>query len=152
MASNLTKWSAYGSTKTAVNAASEFKNIANAAGAITASAIDNTAGYPLADLELLFNVGTAASAGAYAEFWFIIALDGSTYEDGSATVFPARQADVVVPLRAVSGSQTATVKRITWPQGLFKTVFRNQSGQTTTNTDSLTMLYYRAYTPDLITA
>jgi hypothetical protein len=152
MASNLTKWSAYGTTKTAINAAAEFKNIATTAGAITANGLDNTAGYPLADIELLFNTGSAVSSGGYAEFWFISSVDGTNYEDGSASVFPARPADVYVPLRAVSGSQTVTLKRVTLPQGLFKTVFRNSSGQTTTNTDSLTMLYYRPYTPDLITA
>lgn len=152
MASNLTKWSSYGTTKTAINAASEFKNITTGNGAITSSAIDNTAGYPLADMEFLFETAGTVSAGGYGEFWFVLASDGSTYEDGSGSVFPARNADLVVPLRAVSGSQRVTIKRVTFPQGLFKTIFKNNSGQTTTNTDSLTMLYYRTYTPDLITA
>jgi hypothetical protein len=153
MASNLTKWSAYGATKAALFAAGGLKNIANNAGAISASAVDNTAGYQYADLELLIDLATAATAGGYTEWWFIKAIDGSNYESGSATVFPARPADVIIPVRSTTDdSQVVSVGPIFWPQGLFKIVFRNTTGQTTTNTDNLTQLYFRAYSDDLVTA
>ena len=153
MADNPTKWSEYAATKAAIFTASELKNIATTAGAITASGIDNTEGHQYAYIELLIDLATAASAGGYVELWFIKAIDGSNYESGSATVFPARSPDVVIPVRSTTDdSQVVTVGPVVWPQGLFKTVFRNSTGQTTTNTDSLTQVYYRAFNDNLVTA
>ena len=152
MADNPVKWSAYAAAKAAIFAAAELKNIATTAGAVTATGINNTAGHQYADLELLIDLVTAATAGGYVELWFIAALDGTNYESGSATVFPARPADVIIPVRSTTDdSQVVTMKRVVWPQGLFKTVFRNSTGQTTTNTDSLTQVSYRAYNDNLVT-
>lgn len=153
MADNPVQWSAYATAKTAVFAAAELKNIVTTAGAITATGIDNTAGHQYAYLELLIDLATQATAGGFVELWFIKAIDGSNYESGSATVFPERPADVVIPVRSTTDdSQVVTVGPILWPQGVFKTVFRNSTGQTTTNTDSLTQVYYRAFDDNLVTA
>jgi hypothetical protein len=153
MANNPVKWSAYSAVKAAMFAAAGLKNIATTAGAISASAIDNTAGDQWADLELLIDLATAASAGGYVSIWWIMALDGSNYESGSATVFPARSPDVIIPVRSTTDdSQVVTVTRVPFPQGLFKVVFQNNTGQTTTNTDSLTQLSYRSYNDNLVTA
>ncbi len=146
-------WSAYTATKAALFAAGGLKNIANGAGAITATAVDNTAGDQIADLELLIDLATAATAGGYVALWFIRALDGSNYESGSATIFPARPPDVIIPVRTTTDdSQVVTVPGVVWPQGLFHIVFQNNTGQTTTNTDSLTQLYYRSYNSVMVTA
>ena len=154
MADYPVKWSAYSATKAALFAAADLKNLATTAGKLsTASAIDNTAGHQYADLELLIDLATAAAEGGYVELWFLAALDGSNYESGADAVFPARPADVIIPVRSTTDdSQVVTVKRIVWPQGLFKCLFRNSTGQTTTNTDSLTQVYYRAYDDNLVTA
>jgi hypothetical protein len=68
-------------------------------------------------------------------------------------VFPARPADVIIPvLSSTTDSQVVTVGPILWPQGLFKVLFRNSTGQTTTNTNSLTLVRYRAFSDNLVTA
>jgi hypothetical protein len=154
MVDNPIKWSAYAATKTALFAAADLKNLVNGAGKLsTAAAIDNTAGHQYADLELLIDLATAASAGGYVELWFLAALDGSNYESGGDAVFPARSPDVIIPVRSTTDdSQVVTMKRICWPQGLFKVLFRNSTGQTTTNTDSLTQVSFRAYDDNLVTA
>jgi hypothetical protein len=141
-----TKWSGYTAAKTALFATGGLKNVATTAGAISTSAIDNTAGDQYAYLELLIDLATAATAGGYVALWFVKAIDGSNYESGSATVFPARPADVYIPVRSTTDdSQVVTVGPIAWPQGLFKVVFQNNTGQTTTNTDALTQLYFRSF-------
>lgn len=152
MASNLTKWSAYAAAKAEIFAAAELKNLVTTAGKLSA-AIDNTAGDQFAYLELLIDLATAATVGGYVELWFIKAIDGTTYESGADAVFPARPADVVIPVRSTTDdSQVVSVGPVLWPQGLFKVLFRNSTGQTTTNTDSLTLVRYRAFSNDLITA
>jgi len=154
MADNPQKWSAYTATKAALFAVSDLKNLTDGSGKLsTASAIDNAAGDQLADLELLIDLATAATAGGYVSIWFIRALDASNYESGADAVFPARAPDVIIPVRSTTDdSQVVTIPGICWPQGLFKVLFRNNTGQTTTNTDSLTQLYYRSYNNNIVTA
>lgn len=151
MANNPVKWSAYDATLAALFSASELKNLANAASVFGATAVSNAAGSQYADIELLFNTGSAVSAGGYVAIWFVRAIDGSNYEDG-ASATPARPPDLVIPLRAASGSQKVAMGAVLWPQGTFKVLFQNNSGQTTTNTDSLTQLSFRAYNDNLVTA
>ena len=153
MADNPIKWSGYTAAKAALFAAAGLKNIETAAGAITASPVDNTAGDQFADLELLINLATAALPNGYVSLWFIRALDGTNYESGSASVFPTRPPDVVIPVRATTDdSQVVTIGQVTWPQGKFHVVFQNNTGQTTTNTDNLTQLSYRSYNIIVVSA
>ena len=49
--------------------------------------------------------GGTLSAGTNALIWCLSQIDGTNYEDGSASVIPARQPDVIIPVRAVSGAQ-----------------------------------------------
>lgn len=153
MADNHIHWSAYAASKAEIFGAAELKNLATTAGALSDSAIDNTAGEQYAYLELLIDLATAATAGGYVELWFIHAIDGSSYESAADAVFPARPADVVIPVRSTTDdSQVVTVGPIPWPQGVFKVLFRNATGQTTTNTDSLTLVRYRAFSDNLVSA
>ena len=153
MASNLIKWSAYASTATAMFATTDLKNLATAAGKLSGTAIDNTAGHQYAYIDLLIDLATAATAGGYVGLWFIKAVDGSTYESGADAVFPARPPDVLIPVRSTTDdSQRVTVGPVLWPQGLFKPLFQNSTGQTTTNTDNLTQVWFRAFDDDLVTA
>ena len=150
MADTVFNWSAYTATKAEIFAAAELKNIVTTAGTLSDSAIDNTAGSQYADIELLIDLATAATAGGYVELWFIKAIDGSNYESGADAVFPARPADVIISVRSTTDdSQVVTVGPVLWPQGLFKVLFRNSTGQTTTNTNSLTQVYYRALNENL---
>jgi len=69
-----------------------------------------------------------ANTGAYV--WFLKTVDGSTYEDGSASVTPARPPDVVIPVRAVSTAQLIIVQ-CRLPVGLFMVLLQNAgTGQT----------------------
>jgi len=151
--SNPVKWSAYAAVSTAMFAAADLKNLATAAGKLsTLAAIDNTAGHQYAWIDLLIDLATAATAGGYAELWWIHAPDGSTYESGADAVFPARPADVIAPVRSTTDdSQRVTVGPVLFPQGLFKPLFRNSSGQSTTNTDSLTQVWFRAFDDEIVT-
>jgi len=145
-----TKWSAYSQTKTAMFAAGGLKNITNAAGAISGE-IDNTAGDTEMDLELLIDLATAATAGGAVYLWFIKAIDGTNYESGSASVFPAKAPDVIIPVRSTTDdSQVVAVGPCLMPQGKFKVIFQNNTGQTTTNTDSLSQLSYRSYNTNVV--
>jgi hypothetical protein len=153
MADNPQKWSAYTAAKTALFAATDLKNLTTGSGKLsTASAINNAAGDQLADLELLIDLATAAAAGGYIAIWFIKALDASNYGSGADAVFPARPPDVIIPVRSTTDdSQVVTIAGVLWPQGLFKVLFQNNSGQTTTNTDSLTQVYFRSYNNNIVT-
>jgi hypothetical protein len=151
---NPVKWSAYTAAKAALFAAGGLKNLANAAFAISASAVDNSAGDQYADLEMLADIATQSTAGGYFSVWFVSALDGSNYESiVSGSITPARSPDVIIPIVSQTGdSQVVTIKRVCWPQGVFKTLVQNNTGQTTTNTDNLTQLSFRSYNDNLVTA
>jgi hypothetical protein len=153
MADNPAKWSAYTAVKAALFAAGGLKNVATTAFAVSANAVDNTAGDTYADLELLIDLATAAAANATVSLWFVKALDGSNYESiVSGSITPARAADLVIPVVSQAGdSQVVTLSQVLWPQGLFKVLFQNNTGQTTTNTDNLTQLYFRSYNDNVVT-
>ena len=154
MADNTLKWSAYGSTKAALFAAGGLKNVATAAFAVSASAVDNTAGFQYADLELLIDLATAATAGGYVSIWWVPAIDATNYETIVAgTITPARPADAIIPvISTTTDAMVHTLCGIRWPQGVFKVLVQNNTGQTTTNTDNLTQLSFRAYSDNLVTA
>src|SRR5947209_4516094 len=81
------------------------------AGAISSGAFNNTAGstgdgYVLGELELVLAAPAGTlTAGTAAYVWFLRDPDGTNYEDGGASTIPARPADVIVPVRAVSTAQ-----------------------------------------------
>lgn len=151
MANNPIKWSAYG-TYTELIATASLQNIANA-GAALGGEIDNTAGDQYADITLLIDLATAATAGGYVSLWFVRAVDGTNYETWDASNIPPRPADVVIPVRSsATDSQFTYVGPVMWPQGKFKCLLQNNTGQTMTNTVNLNKLYYRAYSDNLVTA
>lgn len=81
-------------------------------------------GYTLCDLELVCNYGTAPSVNTACSVWFLATQDGTNFEDGSATVTPARAADVVIPVRAVTGAQRI-IRRAWVPWGNFQALLKN---------------------------
>lgn len=88
-------------------------------------------GYTLCDVELVVTYGSAPAAGTGVTAWFLAAPDGTNYEDGGASVTPARLPDVVFPVRAVTTAQRI-VRRVLLPWGLMKPLVRNDgTGQTT---------------------
>jgi hypothetical protein len=81
-------------------------------------------GYQRCEAELVVTFGTAPTANTACVVWLLKEIDGTNYEDGSSTVTPSRNPDLVFPLRAVN-----TVQRIVvigdLPPGSFKALLRN---------------------------
>lgn len=106
----------------------ELNSLANNALAIS-SAFDNTYaaagnGSVLADMELVVQFGTNPTAGTGVAVWFIQTQDGTNYEDGDASITPARRPDLVIPVRAVTTAQRI-IRRVTLPAGKFKALAKN---------------------------
>src|SRR4051812_19407209 len=71
---------------------------------VAGAAWDNTQGqtgdgYTLCDVELVCTYGSAPTANTGVSVWLLSSQDGSNYEDGSASVTPARLPDIVFPVR-----------------------------------------------------
>lgn len=73
--------------------------------------------------------GGTLTAGTAVYVWFVGTVDGTNYEDGSASVIPARLADVIFPVRAVSTAQRITVVA-DMPPGNWYVVLSHNTGQT----------------------
>lgn len=102
----------------------ELNALANDALALGSEAVLADAGYLLADLTLVLSYAVAPSANAAVSVWLLRETDGTSYEDGGASVTPARPPDVVFPLRAVTGSQRI-VRQVMLPPGKFKPLAKN---------------------------
>ena len=99
-----------------------------AAGSAVANTVgtSNTDGYVRAKIELVLAAYTGTPTASSAIYlWFLKEIDGTNYEDGSATLTPARNPDVVIPVGAVaSGPQRVTVE--CWvPVGTWKPIAKN---------------------------
>lgn len=106
----------------------DLNSLANNA-LVLGSAFDNTQGqagdgYTLCDVQLTVTFGSAPMANTGVPVWFLAALDGTNYEDGSSSVTPSRFPDVVFPVRAVTTQQIIT-RRISLPWGLMKPLPKN---------------------------
>ena len=73
------------------------------------------------------------TAGTNAQIWFLSQIDGSNFEDGGAAVIPARQPDLIIPVRAVSGAQRIEVIG-TLPPGTWYVLLSQTTGQTWAST------------------
>jgi hypothetical protein len=87
-------------------------------------------GYLYGQLELNLGApGGTLTANTAANVWFLSTVDGTNYEDGSASVIPAHAPDVVFPVRAVSTAQRIA-RRCILPQGNFMVLIQQATGQT----------------------
>ena len=105
------------------------------AGAISAAINPTNPSYRKCDCILEVNTFAAAPAvNGNVVGWLVRSLDANvTYEDGSATVFPARAPDLVFPLRNVATAQKVTFTGLDLPRqyggvASFKLVIRNTAG------------------------
>lgn len=99
-----------------------------AAGAAVTNAVGtaNTDGYERGKVEFVMAAYTGTpAAGSALYVWFLRTVDGTNYEDGSATVTPARSPDVVVPLRAFASGPQRVVVECWVPVGLWKPIAKN---------------------------
>lgn len=76
----------------------------------------------------------APTANTAVSVWIIRQADGSAYEDGDASTTPARNPDMVFPVRPVSTAQRIELPAIDLPPGLFKVLVKNDGTGVTMNT------------------
>src|SRR5271157_1471596 len=69
------------------------------------------------------------TAGTGAFVWFLNEVDGTHYEDGSASVVPARRPDLIIPVRAISTAQRIDVVGNLPPNQWYVLISQN-TGQT----------------------
>jgi len=105
-----------------------LNSLANNSLALSA-AFDNTVGgagdgYLLCDVELAVTYGVAPTANTGVSVWLVQTQDGTNYEDGDASITPAKLPDVVFALRAVTTAQRI-IRRVLLPQGLMKALLKN---------------------------
>jgi hypothetical protein len=73
--------------------------------------------------------GGTLTAGTAAYVWFLNEVDGTHFEDGSASVIPVRRPDVIIPLRASSAAQRVDVVGYLAPNTWY-VVLAHNTGQT----------------------
>lgn len=96
---------------------------------VVGSAITLTStGYVEGEIELLCGSASAMTINTTVLVWFLRAIDGTNYEDGSTTVLPTRAPDVSFIMRAVTSNRI--IKRVRMPPGTFKVLLEQQTGQT----------------------
>ena len=116
-----------GVTTVASTVLNSLANTSLAAGTV----FDNTQGaagdgYTLMDVELVVAFATAPTIPSAITLWVLAAPDGTNYEDGDATTTPARQPDLVFPMRAVTTAQRISI-RAALPWGLIKPLLKNDA-------------------------
>lgn len=119
------KWLLGSQTSLATTALNSLANNALVACTVFNNTVGSTGdGYVLCDVELVVTYGSAPTAGTGVSLWWLLAPDGTNYEDGSSSITPARMPDVVFPLRAVTTAQRI-VRRVWLPWGLITPLLKN---------------------------
>jgi hypothetical protein len=149
---NAIKWSALGTFTLAIagDASSPtLKNLANGS-SILGNELDWTTDRSQFGLwQLRVRGASAFSTNGYVALYFILAADGTNYEDGSTSVTPAGGGYLVFPVRAVSTQQIITIPHVLFPPSKFKPLIVNFGGQAMTNTNDENQLHYRAYSDEV---
>jgi len=110
----------------------ELNSLANntmcAAGGVFTNTVgtSNTDGYVRGKVELVLAAYTGTpTAGSAFLAWFLKNIDTTNYEDGSATVTPARNPDVVIPIGAIASGPQRIIKECWVPVGVSKPIGKN---------------------------
>ena len=112
----------------------ELNSLANNTMCSAGSAINNVAsgtanadGYVRGSVQLsLATYSGTPTANTGVSIWFLKSVDGgSTYEDGSSSVTPARRPDLVIPVRALASGPQVITKQCWIPAGYFKPIAKN---------------------------
>lgn len=102
----------------------EMNSLANNANAVHATSVA-TSGYVDAELELLVTFALAPTANTACYVWLLREVDGTNFEDGSATVTPTRNPDAIFTVRAVATAQRIIVPVYGIPPGNYRPLIRN---------------------------
>ena len=110
----------------------ELNSLANSSANVLSTlgaAFQNTSAWIYYDVEFLAGGTLTPAAGAFIEVWHLRSLDGTNYEDGSATVAPGRLADATIAVRAgTTITPRAGANRGVLPPATYKPIARNQTG------------------------
>lgn len=103
----------------------EMNSLANNSQAVHASSVTPTStSFQLGQYELNVTFGTAPSANTSIFVWLLQETDGTNFEDGSASVTPTRNPDLVFSVRAVTTAQRiACIAEL--PPGPIRALVRN---------------------------
>lgn len=127
----------YGSWRTLLS--TELNSLANNGLTALSAAFDNTVGntpgaaaedgYPLCDVEFVWNApGGTFAAGSALTFWFIgLGSDAATYGYSAAT---PPGLSFAVPVPAINTANRQIVYDVPLPPGTFKILAKNETGQT----------------------
>lgn len=102
-------------------------------------------GFPLATLKLHLDSMTV-SAGGVVDGWFLTASDGSTYEQGSASVTPQRPPDFCFQVIAQTAAVDVEQRSVQMPIcATIKCLLRNNAlgASTPGNTNGYLKVYYQ---------
>lgn len=121
------KWSSPATIATALDTG--LNSLANNSNAIS-SAIDNTTNRKLyITIEAyLASVDLSAQTNPALYIWLLAQIDGTNDEDGGTSVNPARQPDIIIPLRVLNGTQRVIIKQSFALPYSFKILCGNRSG------------------------
>ena len=104
----------------------ELNSLANNTNVVKSTAVAPTSSeYTMVEVELYVTFGSTPTANTAVSVWFLREIDGTNYEDGSSTVTPTRNPDVVFGVRATTNPQRI-IKTCLLPPGNFKPLVRNE--------------------------
>lgn len=104
----------------------ELNSLANNSNAVHASSVSLTnTGYLDAEAELLVTFGVAPTANTPIYVWLLREIDGTNFEDGSASVTPTRPPDIIFTVRAVTTAQRIVQMVYDIPPGAIRALVRN---------------------------
>lgn len=122
-------WKAYEQSASTI-LTTELNSLADGANAITAE-IDNTSTLDMFDdLEIFLASATAArDADAHVKIHVLVAMDGTNYPLGDATLDPVDSNEVYTALFSTGATtQRQVIRGIVLPPAKFKYLFQNETG------------------------
>jgi hypothetical protein len=120
------RWGTYGSP--VVILGDELTGLVNGGVSRPGTAI-SADGSLFCDVEFITSAAFSPTAGAQIDLWLLRSIDGTNYEDGSASAMPPREANVTIPVRAgVSIVTRAGSPYLKLPPGTYKAIARNRTG------------------------
>jgi hypothetical protein len=138
---NTILWTSSGSYTTLITSG-VFSGLTTGTGAISTASPFNHDQYAAIDFQFI-STGAFATGDRF-DGYFLFAADGTNFEDGSSSITPARAADFIIPVRAVTNtSQRVTIRNVILPPGTFNTLLINQASKAlSTGTSILSYLPY----------
>jgi len=144
------QWTAYDTIvsylSTEMDALADDANVLGAAIDFTEAGTDRKM---YLDVEInLASIDLSAQTNPAINIWLLARTDGTNYEDGTASVDPARMPDKVVPLREISAAQRVFARFLLTTPDQGKILIENKSGAALASTGN-TVKYYN-YSEQLV--